>query len=142
MYILTVHVCTIVLLRFNQNSKFEFKGPHGNSCLNLFMPYMIQSAIQNKTYNIINFPFSHFQHVPTVEKWWLMTKVLFQLLAMSNELIFSHFRHLYPIGYFSFLDWHYILFQASIVSFSEIGQKHSTILFLKYIHTFRIMFSQ
>ena len=52
---------------------------------------------------------------------------------MSNELIFSHFRHLYPIGYFSFLDWHYILFQASIVSFSEIGQKHSTILFRKYI---------
>ena len=26
--------------------------------------FRIQSAIQSKTYNIINFPFSHFQHVP------------------------------------------------------------------------------
>ena len=32
------------------------------------------------------------------------------------------------------LNWHYILFQASIVSLSEIAQKHSTILFRKYIH--------
>ena len=40
-YVHTYSACNVVLLRFNQNSKFEFKGPHGNSCLNLFMSYMI-----------------------------------------------------------------------------------------------------
>ena len=61
--------------------------------------FRIPSAIQNKTYNIINFPFSHFQHVPSKRRfsWWKM--------MINGQGFISIVGHFKWMDIFTFSTW-------------------------------------